>query len=59
MNFDFYNKVLSTNYKPVFTALKKLIYLLRYCNFCKKFPIQKYGVHFFFEVIFLGNLKNQ
>ena len=42
VNFGFYIKAWSTNYKPVFTELKNVIQLLRYCNFCKKFRIQTY-----------------
>ena len=50
-------KALSTNYKPVFIELKNVIKLLKYCNFCKDFPIQAYGPQFFGDQ-FSWKLKN-
>ena len=56
INYGFYIKVKSTNYKQVFTEFKIVDKLLRYCNFCIKFPIQTHGPQFFWGQ-FLRKLK--
>ena len=53
-------KALSIKYKRVFIELKNIFYLLRYCKFCEKFPIQTYGPQVFrdhFSKIFKNCLK--
>ena len=40
-------KAFSINYKPVFIQFKDFFKFLRYCNVCKKFPIQTDGLQIF------------
>ena len=46
-NIGFYIKEKSTKYEPVFTEFKNIFQVLKFCNSCKKFPVQIYGLQFF------------